>query len=73
LLFLSFFPFFDVKILAKCNPKLKKLKKLIELTLGKKNCKNFPISLSRNSEISPGKKKKLRVRVLSPLPFTPTY
>lgn len=37
----------------------KKRAKLIEFTLGKENCKIFSISLSKNEEISPLKKKHL--------------
>jgi hypothetical protein len=52
--FLFFFQLFDVKILAKFN---KILEKSVEVTIFyKKNSRKFPISLSKNGEISPGKK-----------------
>ncbi len=48
------FSFFDIKILEKFNQKIEKLVKLI--LEKQKKLKIIPISLSKNSEISPGKK-----------------
>jgi hypothetical protein len=53
---LFFFHFFDIfEILAKFNPK--KNTKISQIYIGKP--KNFPISVFKNAEISPRKKKRM--------------
>jgi hypothetical protein len=47
-----FFHFFGIEMLAKFN---KKIANSVEFTLGKKDSKIFPISLSKNEEIPPEK------------------
>jgi FAD synthase len=58
MVFCFFFHFFDIQIMAKFNQKNNKISSTsARKNQKKKNSKNFSISLSKNIEILPGKKK----------------